>query len=241
MIVRKGVLASVAVFAAGLAACSPSAVSEPTDAPATAQSRADVEKIVRAYLLEHPEVIVEAMDVLTERENANISKLLSGDSRDVSVGPEDAPVTIVEFFDYKCGYCKRSLDWVMDTVQNSDGKVRVVFKELPILSEQSRQASLAALAANRQGKYMEFHQKLMRFPSALTDDAIDDLAADLGLNVTKMRKDMTDPKILEHVQDVRDQAREYGADATPSFFINGELIQGYDKPQLEARIKTLLE
>lgn len=231
----------------GLSACNMSADDKAEtstaaiEAPAHATSREDVEKIVRAYLLENPEVIVEAMAVLEEREQAKTSEILASDKRDPSIGPADAPVTIVEFFDYKCGYCKRSVDWVMDLAEESDGKIRVVFKEFPILSEQSKDAALAALAAQQQDKYMEFHQKLMKYPGELSRDNIFKLAGDVGLNTAKLEKVMDDPKTMEHLLDIRLEAQTYGADATPSFFINGELIQGFDKPKLEARIKALAE
>ena len=110
----------------GLGACNMSAQSN--SVPDTAQSREDVEAIVRAYLLENPEIIMEAMLVLEERENARLGEQLASNDADFSVGPADAEVTIVEYFDYHCGYCRRSLDWVMDQVENSDGRVRVVFK-----------------------------------------------------------------------------------------------------------------
>ena len=82
---------------------------------------------------------------------------LYNQASDPAIGPDDAEITVVEFFDYRCGYCKRSLDFVSGLPAKHDGKVRVVFKEYPILSPQSRQAALAALAAKKQGKYFEMH------------------------------------------------------------------------------------
>jgi protein-disulfide isomerase len=242
MLNYKGSLTGAALLAIGLAACGPNAESEPRSSvvPETAQSREDVEKIVRAYILENPEIITEAMDILADREKAEIAKLLASDSRDVSYGPDDADITIVEFFDYNCGYCKKSMDWVLSEVDDGDGNIRVIFKELPILSEQSRQAALAALAADRQGKYMEFHQLLMRQKAhTLTDDKINELADSIDLNVTRMRKDMEREELLDHIQDVRELAIEFGATATPSFFVNGELIQGFDQSELERQIAEL--
>lgn len=229
--------------ALALAACgdSSSAQDKTTEVPETAQSPEDVEAIVRAYLLDNPEIILEALDVLEEREAAEISTALSSDSRDPSIGPEDAPITIVEYFDYRCTYCKISVDWVMEQARESDGKIRVVFKELPILSPDSRTAAIAALAAQKQGKYIEFHQELMKYPSQLNEEAIEKLAENVGLNVTRLQRDMESPALLSHIQDINDEARKYGADATPSFFVNGELIQGFNRPALEARIAALSE
>lgn len=241
----NGSLLASLVMAGSLAACNQNAVSEPReseiDAPSVAHDREDIELIIRAYLLEHPEVIAEAMDILKERENEKITAELASDKRDPSYGPDDAPVTIVEFFDYNCGYCKRSVDWVIKQVDEGDGNVRVVFKELPILSEESRTAALASLAAQKQGKYMEFHQLLMHQPAhTLTDERIDELAESIGINLTRMHKDMEKADTLDHIQDIREQAIKFGATATPSFVVNGELIQGYDVAALEDRIDQVL-
>lgn len=240
----SAIVASLTVL--GLSACNQDATSEPRISDATirgvAHSREDVEKIVRAYILENPEIILEAMDVLKERENLVAAVKLASDPRDMTVGPADAEVTIVEYFDYNCGYCKKSVDWVFNQVDNNKGKVRVIFKELPILSDQSRQAALAAIAAHKQDKYFEFHRKLMEQKgNTLTDEKIDEIAKSLGLNLTRMHKDMESAETLSYIQDVRDQAIEFGATATPSFVINGELIQGFDTKALEARIKDLLD
>lgn len=234
-------LSTCLAFTAGLSACGAPADSEAASAPESATSREDVEKIVRAYLLENPEIILEAMEVLNEREQLATSVSLASDKRDFSIGPEDAPVTIVEFFDYKCGYCRMSMDWVMEQAKNSDGQIRVVFKEFPILSEQSKQAALAALASMKQDKYLEYHQKLMKYTDTLDQNALMDLASEVGLNTAKLERDMESAELLDQLQDIRDEARQYGADATPSFYINGELIQGFDKRKLEQAIQAGLQ
>ena len=239
----SGVVIPMALIAAS---CSQVASGTPENeavaVPEVAHSRSDIEAIVKAYLIENPEVIAEALNVLAEREKQALTEKLSSDSRDVSIGDPNAPITIVEFFDYNCGYCKRSVDWLIQTVENSDGKVRAVFKELPILNEQSREAALAALASVKQDKYMELHQALMKAPAnALTSSEIDKIAGSLDINVTKMRKAMESEDILDHIQDIRVQAIENGATATPSFIVNGELIQGFDRRALDKRINTLIE
>ena len=237
---KYGAIAGICLGMMSLTACGESTSTPADNVPETAQSREDIEKIVRAYILENPEIIMEAMDVLAERRTLDIAAELEADERAFSYGPEDAAVTIVEYFDYRCTYCKRSLDWVMEQAEPDSGDVRIIFKEFPILSEQSRRAALAAVAAAEQGKYMEFHQALMRSPEALTDEKIDEIAESVGLNLTKLHKVMEDPKTMEYLQSVREEAIQYGAEATPSFFINGELIQGYDRAKLEERMDALL-
>ena len=126
-----------------------------------AADREAVESIVRDYILENPEIIEEAIIKLSERERAaevamrseaalaNYDALANNPS-DFSIGPADAPVTVVEFFDYRCGFCKRSTSWALGLPEQYDNKVRVVFKEMPILSPESEKAALAAIAAGKQ-------------------------------------------------------------------------------------------
>jgi protein-disulfide isomerase len=222
-----------------LSACSPQSAQA---APQTARGvsvdvdtsdRAAIEAVVRDYLIAHPEVVEEALVALSEKRMAENAAKLASDPRDFSIGPVDAKVTIVEFFDYRCGYCKRSMDWVLATARENPEDVRVVFKEFPILSAESRTASLAALAAGRQGKYNAMHQALMASKSDFSDAAIDEVAKSVGVDVKRMRADMKTKEILQHVSDVRDGALAVGAEATPTFFINGRVVAGYDVATLD--------
>lgn len=207
--------------------------------------RAEVESIVRAYILENPEIIEEALILLTEKQEAEKEEAarvamaersddLFNDTRDFSIGPEDAELTIVEFFDYRCGYCKASLDWVQALPEDTDGKVRVVFKEFPILSAESEQAALAALAAGEQGLYNEMHAGLMKSRSSFKEADIDKIAEEVGVDVQRMRADMKTSDVREHLADVRGLAQAIGTTATPTFIIDGQLIAGFDKARLEA-------
>ena len=211
-------------------------------------TRAEVEEIVREYILTNPEIIEEAIILLTEQQEAEEEARaraavadraddLFYDPRDFSIGPEDAEVTIVEFFDYRCGYCKASLDWVMDLPDEYDGKVRVVFKEYPILSAESEQAALAALAAGRQGKYNEMHTALMKSRGAFKAADIDKLAEDVGVDVARMRADMKLTEVRAHVADVRSLAQAIGTSATPTFVLDGEVVTGFNRARLEAMLE----
>lgn len=224
--------------------------------PACAQSesdmsRAQVEEIVREYILENPEIIEEALIILTQRQQAeeeeqaraailSSSDALYNDPRDFSIGPEDAELTIVEFFDYRCGYCKASLDWVQELPGRHDGKVRVIMKEFPILSPESEQAALAALAAGNQGKYNEMHTALMRSRGAFKDDDINRIAEQVGVDVERMRVDMRLAETRAHLDDVRSLAQALGTSATPTFIVNGELIAGFNRARIEAMIEDAL-
>ena len=194
--------------------------------------REAIEAVIREYLVENPEVIEEALMELAARERVEMAERLASDPRDFTLGPEDAEVTIVEFFDYRCGYCKRSMDWLLETAENNPDTVRVVFKEFPILSPESRDAALAALAAGRQGKYTEMHTALMESKSDYSEEAINEIAEDVGVDVDKMRADMQSRELQQQISDVRTQAIEVGAEATPTFFVNGRVVAGWDPASL---------
>ena len=210
--------------------------------------KAAVEKIVKDYLMEHPEVILEALNALDERMQAEAAEearkavaangdAIYKDARDYSIGPADAPVTIVEFFDYRCGPCRGAAQWVNGAPAKYDGKVRVVFKEFPILSPESRQAALAALAAGEQGKYVEMHRALMKDRSSFKKADIDRVAKSVGVDIEKMRKDMESPALSAQLDDTKELARTIGANSTPTFVIDDEVFAGLDLERIERLVK----
>ncbi|MEZ5998939.1 MAG: thioredoxin domain-containing protein [Hyphomonas sp.] len=216
--------------------------------------RAEIEKIVHEYIVAHPEVIEEAIYALTERERAaaeaQVKEAITANwdalynlPADYSIGPDDAPVTVVEFFDYRCGYCKRSVDWVQGLPAAYDNKVRVVFKEHPIFGGISHDAALAALAAGRQGKYRDMHVAMMKLKSndELTDKKIDEIAAGLGLDVKKLRADMKSMPVQKQLADVIQLGDALQVDGTPGFFIGDTVVSGANQPAIDAAIKEALK
>lgn len=227
--------------------------------PACAQQSVDtadaqaVEQIVRSYILENPEIIEEALIALqakrTAEETAMASQALAANAdalfntaSDYSVGPDNAPVTVVEFFDYRCGFCKRSADWAMALPEVYDGQVRVVFKELPILSAESEKAALAALAAGKQGKYLEMHMALMELDNSSGFDtaAIDGAAKFAGVDVAKMRADMNSVDIQRQLAEMTGLARTLGISGTPNFVVGTALVPGADENMVRALIDAEL-
>lgn len=203
-----------------------------------AQEQAEIRAVVRDYLVRNPDVLQEALDALADRHSAERWQEIRSNPRDFSIGPADAPVTIVEFYDYRCAYCHAALEWVLDTVR-SRRDVRFVFKELPILGAASEEASLAAVAAMPQGRFLQFHRGLMSFPlnQELTGAEIDRIARQSGIDVPRMRRAMSDQAIVQLLQENRGHAVDYGINGTPGFVINGELVPGFNQPLLERRIR----
>ena len=176
-----------------------------TDGRADAQktnglSKTDVETIVRDYLIANPELIREAIQALQAKqeaaENARTKAAMAAHGDALRAHPitpvsgnASGDVTVVEFFDYQCGYCKRSLASIIGLLK-SDKQVRVVWKELPILGPDSRFAARAAMAAKKQEKYFQFHVALMGARGRLTEQKVMDAAKGVGLEVARLRGDM---------------------------------------------------
>jgi protein-disulfide isomerase len=203
-----------------------------------AQEQAEIRAVVRDYLVNNPDVLQEALEALQDRSENERWRRMKSDPRDFSMGPANAPVVIVEFFDYRCTYCHAALEWVSDVARTRDD-VRVVFKEFPILSAESMEAARAAIAAMPQGRYWRFHTALMAFRGELSSARIDALARESGIDVVRMRRAMDDAQITRLLEDNRALAIDATANpATPIFVINGEIIAGYDRERLDARLRA---
>lgn len=202
-----------------------------------AQQQAEIRAIVRDYLVRNPDVMREALDSLQARVSSERWNKVRHDVRDYAIGPANAPITIVEFFDYRCPYCHAALEWVSDLARDRSD-VRVVFKELPILSDQSMEAARASIAAMPQGRYWAFHQALMGYQGDLDSTQIDTLARQAGIDVARMRRAMQTPAITTLLEDNRARAVEYDISGTPGFIINGELVPGFHRERLEERLRV---
>lgn len=201
-----------------------------------AQEQAEIRAIVREYLVNNPDVLREAQDSLEARRQSELWRRARSDSRDFSIGPADAPIVIVEFFDYRCGFCHAALEWVTD-INRTRRDVRIVFKEFPILSAESMEASRAAIASMPQGRYWQFHRALMAYRGELNTQRINQLARESGIDVARMRRAMESEDVTRILQDNRALAIEMQNTATPLFLINGELVAGYDRELLETRLR----
>ncbi len=213
-------------------------------APVTADSHSNhgsgpdkgaIEGVVRDYLLKNPEVIEEAIGILRakrqeeERKRAEAAIAENGEalhSHPMSPvsGNTEGDVTVVEFFDYRCGFCKRALP-AMEALLEADANVRVVWKEFPILGPVSVFAARAAMAAERQDRYLPFHLALMKEPE-LTEGKVVELAVGAGLDMERLRRDMEDPAIAAYLDETRALAQQIGINGTPAFVVGGRLVGG---------------
>ena len=209
----------------------------------------ELNSLIRAYILANPEIISEAIDVLdakvanskVEKRNSVISSRrqeLFSPTEGTIIGNPKGDVTVVEFFDYNCGYCKAMFQAVKDLLKE-DPKMRVVMKEYPILGPSSMTASRAALAARKQGKYQDLHLALLDHKGSLTDGSIMDIAAKTGLDIRKLENDMKDPAITDIIVKNHNLADELGIDGTPSLIIGDAFVPGaISKEKLIEHIST---
>ena len=219
------------VLILGLAAALPASAEDV--APA---DQAAFEARVRAYLLAHPEVIVEALNELEKRQQAEAEikqkqtivdqrDSLYSSTGDPVAGNPDGAVTVVEFFDYRCPYCKAVARDMIETLE-AEGDVRIVFKEFPILGPDSQIAAKAALAADRQDKYLPFHQALMDHKGALDRDTILDIAEGVGLDLELLEVDMESPEVATIIARTLALAEALDIGGTPAFIIGDALVPG---------------
>jgi protein-disulfide isomerase len=224
--IRKTLAAALFASAAMLA---PLAAQAQEDQTFNAKQTDAVRKIVRDYLMEHPEVIGEAIEALREKMKAqaesDAKKSIEARKDEIFAAADDpvagnakGDVAVVEFFDYNCPYCKVVLDPMMEAAK-ADGKVKVIFKEMPILSEESLTAARVALAARKQGKYEEVHRAFMKFRGKLDDKAIFRLAGEAGANVEQIKKEMMAPEIEKQIRKNVDLAHALDISSTPSFVV----------------------
>lgn len=218
-------------------------------APAADLPVEQVEKIVRDYLMREPEVIYQALEELQRRQTAEQEeqqKLALAGRKDELVndpatpiaGNPDGDVTLVEFFDYRCGFCRRVLS-SMQALMAEDGELRVAFKELPVLGEDSVRAARAALASRMQDEslYLDFHLALMSADD-LTAEGIKSVAAGVGLDPDRLSEDMESDEVTAAIDANYQLASALGIEGTPAFVIGETLIPGaVDK----ARLSSLIE
>jgi protein-disulfide isomerase len=218
----------------------------------SSEQKGELEKIIKEYLLANPEIFLEvqtALETKMEKEQAEKLKVaIAENAKEIyrdpgadTAGNPNGDITVVEFFDYNCGYCKRGLRDVIKLVE-SDPKVRVVFKELPILSKGSEEASRVAIASSRQGKYWEMHRAMLESKGTMNEANALAIAGKLGLDVEKLKQDMASPEVEAEIKKSEALAKKMGVNGTPHFLVGDRAIPGapedlYD--QLEKHVTEL--
>jgi protein-disulfide isomerase len=232
----KKLLAGVAVVA--LVTAGIFLIPKNESATAAGVDRAEVETIVKEYILANPDVLIESLNKYQEKQQqdqmANAKKSVEAAQEDIKnnktspfAGNEDGDVTVVEFFDYNCGYCKHAFPSIAKLLE-ADKKVKVIFKELPILGPNSEIAARAALAVHflDNDKYLPFHQKLMEFTGQKTEESIYALVKETGLDVEKVKEEAKSERVTKEITEVRNFAKSVNVNGTPAFIVGKQFIPG---------------
>lgn len=206
-----------------------------------------VRDLLRQELQDHPELVLDAIRQLqardrerSEERHRDLIRLhqdeIAGDTEDFVAGNPKGDVTLIEFFDYRCPYCKAMAE-PLQNLLNKDGNIRLVLKEFPILGANSTLASKASLAARPQGHYLAFHQALLAYKGDLDEKAILSVARSVGIDAAKMKARSDDAAVDAKIARNVDLGRSLELDGTPAFIIGDKLIPGaVDLPTLEQAI-----
>lgn len=224
------ILGALTLFTSG---CSTTA-NETKSASALSQDLTDA--AIERYIRAHPEVIVQSLQALEAKREAELRErqkvalatkqhdLLHDPTSPVSGNPK-GEITVVEFYDYRCGYCKKAASAVTE-LQKDDPRVRVVYKDFPILGEPSELAAKAALASQAQGKHQIFHEALLASHADMTREEILKIAVHVGLDAKRLEADMANPQWQAVIEKNRALAQELGISGTPGFIVGNELVPG---------------
>jgi protein-disulfide isomerase len=201
-----------------------------------AAQREAIEGIIHDYLMKNPDVLIEALrnaeDTLNHEADAKATKVLRDRASDIFNDPATpvggnpkGDVTIVEFFDYRCPYCKQVLP-ALQALLKEDHQLRFVYKEFPVLGPASVVAAHAALAAQRQGKYEAFHTAMMAAKGQITEDTVYKVAGSVGLDVDRLKQDMAAPEVEQELKTNLALAEELNIRGTPGFIIGNKIVPG---------------
>lgn len=224
----------------------------PVQASAQDLSEDRVRELVLETIRDNPEIVMEAVAILQSREAeaqaasqaevlARERAALERDRNAPVLGNPEGDVTVVEFFDYNCPYCRRVKPEI-EALLEADPNVRLVYREWPILGEGSVFAARAALAAREQGLYEQFHWAMMAMNGRANESSVLRIAEEVGLDVTQLRRDMEAPEVAEHIQTSMRLTQALGLNGTPSFVIGDALVPGIvDVDQLQTLVTDARE
>lgn len=213
------------------------------------EQKKELGEIIKDYLIKHPEVLSDAQTALEaklEKEQADkLKSFMAENAKDIYRNPDASvagdpkgDITVVEFFDYNCGYCKRGMPEVQKLIQ-ADPRVRIVFKELPILSKGSDETARVALAARRQNKYWEFHQAMLASKGQANEASSMKVAESIGLDMDKLKADYKSDAVKDELDKSKALAKKMGINGTPHFLVGDKSIPGAPE-DLHEQLQTLV-
>ena len=231
--IKKSVLPALAA-AALVGLLSATSYAEGGGEKSAVMTKEQVEQIVHDYIVKNPMFILEAVDnyqktTMQARQETTLKEnrsMIFEDQGSPFIGNEKGDVTVVEFFDYNCGYCKKTFPGLKKLV-DEDKNVKVIFKDFPILGPSSETAAKWALAADRQKKYFDFHIKLMEHKGPIDDALLESISKDIGMDANLAKTDTTASDVLLQIEKNRTLANNLGITGTPAFVVGDKVVPGY--------------
>ena len=207
-------------------------------------SQENIEKIIENFLIKNPQLLRSVLDNYkknTELEKKKMAIQSLKSFKNPGIFQKNADITIYEFFDYNCGYCKSVVKTIMETI-SEDKRINVVFVEFPILSQESYTAAVAALASEKQNLYNKFHLSLMKIRGKVDNEKVFKTANEIGLNIEKLKIDMNSSDISKRLNKNREIAKLLNLNGTPAFIIGNVVYPGaLTKENLKEIIKKVRE
>lgn len=202
----------------------------------TPEQRKEIEAIIHDYLVKNPDVMLDALQAAEDKIKSESRDKAAGalssrrqellnDPNSPVAGNPNGDVSLVEFFDYRCPYCKQ-VEPTLEGLIGEDRQLRVVYKEFPVLGPESRIAARVALAARKQGKYDEFHRAMMNAKGKIDEASILGVAGSVGLNIDRLKQDMAAPEIDRALKANNELAEALDIHGTPAFIVGNEIIPG---------------
>ena len=197
--------------------------------------KSKLEEIIESFILNNPTVIIESLENYRKKAELQIEGEVKENIKAFYknkvyenfpfIGQKETDIIIVEFIDYNCGYCKKTLNTVRELHKNIDN-IRIVFIDFPILSENSRMAAKASLASNNQNSYFKYHSELLKHPGPLTKEVLLKLAEKLSLNIKKFEQDMESEDIKNRIEQNISLAENFNIRGTPTFLLGNRILAG---------------
>lgn len=203
----------------------------------SADQKKEMEALIKEYILNNGDVVIEGVNKYQAKQEEETNKQSDAAAKELmakiksdkslpGAGNPDGDVVVVEFFDFNCGWCKKAFEEVQNIIKD-DKNVRVVFYDIPILGPTSTLASRWALAAHKQGKYWDFHQKVIAHEGQIDEPTLEKMAKDSGIDMAKLKKDLEDKSIDETLNTHIATTKTVGIQGTPGFIINDQIFRGY--------------
>jgi len=216
-------------------------------APASAGNTQDINQAIEDYLMNNPLKIRDALELAAQQEQIEAQKRvalnykanleeLNNASNSPFVGPKNAKITVVEFFDFNCGYCRRLAPELMKVIKNNKD-VKFVFKPVTFLG--SMPIAKAAMAANKKGKFLEVYEGFMTHNGQVTSEVIDEVLAKAGLNAAEIKEIGESEEIKKALDDISNLSQKVEVRGVPTLVINGEPLQAIEEGPIQQAIDSL--